>query len=89
MLNEIKTILEKAKTSTNKAERDYYVTSAKLAMKELRIDISRIPEEPHQALSELQKLISQPIPAPTPQPPKRLPPEIIYSELFEGIEGLF
>ncbi len=86
MLNEIKTILEKAKTSTNKAERDYYVTSAKLAMKELRIDISRIPEEPHQALSELQKLISQPIPAPT--PPKRLPPEIIYSELFEGVEEL-
>ena len=87
MFSTIKTTLEKAKNTSTKAERDYYVTSAKLAMKELGIDVSRIPEEPHQALSELQKLISQPIPALPPQLPRRIP-SIPYSDLFEGIEGL-
>ncbi len=84
------TYIALAQKSANKAERDYYVTSAKIILRQEGKDISGISEEPHQALSELKELIEGVPKQPTPPyqplfPTKKLP----YSELFEGIEGLF
>ncbi len=83
------TYIALAQKSANKAERDYYVTSAKIILSQKGKDISRISEEPHQALSELKEL-ARGVPEHTQPyqplfPSKKLP----YSELFEGIEGLF
>ena len=86
----LNTYIALAQKCARKAERDYYVTSAKIILRQEGVDISGISEEPHQALSELKELVGgapkQPTPPYQPLFPSKKPP---YSELFEGIEGLF
>ncbi len=84
-LKDFEIYLRLAKQARHKPERDFYITSAKLALRRAGYDISDIPEDPNQALYVLENIHME-TPTFGSEAPERS--ALPYSELFAQIDSL-
>ena len=88
LIKDFKIYLRLAREAQTKAELDYYLTSARLALRRVGYDVSSIPENPHIALEELEEILLRDICGADDLPHSTKKVSVPYGGLFAQIEGL-